>query len=255
MSDGFSLSSFPWTFPANGARCLISDRAGKGFQIIADPRNRGLYPIRVNGYGANGRGNQELYVVSPQWHYVEFSKLEAVPLFTQQSVGFGNWFTNISSDPKAIVYPCAAPLNPSDLPAAMGGTYPAAIFGVTEVANAGQPIMRFDQTLVLTAGDTAAPTVITDGLAIGLASTFYFLLDGLGDTITGGTYNLWRWDTVQATWALHVQNAAFPLGKTTVAVPVDSFLIRDVADRWYVQPVGITTSGLALQIKTWQRQQ
>lgn len=261
MSDGFSLHSFAWTNGtvagsalAVGQRRTISDSGGVGFQIIADPRNRGLYPLQVNGYGRRGRGNQLLTVVSPQWYHVSFSKLEIIQL---EGFYAGNWITNISDDPSARIIPVAAPFAPSDLPSAMGGTYPAAMRAVSAFDDQNQN--TFTESQALTRAD---PVGLYLGQEIRQASTFLAFLEApLGQTITGGSVNIWRMDSAVSGWFLIAKNVAVPTGAQRVGIPVGEFLLRLVntvgtsggGDRWLVTTNGITVSGGATAVTVYQR--
>jgi len=258
MSDGFSLSSFPWrNNGAAGGRVTITDRAGNGFQIIADPRERGLYPLLINGYGKFGRGNQQLFVVSPQWHYCEFAKLEAITL--EGGPFLGQWFTNISSDPHALVYPVSSPLVPGDLPSAIGGTFPAA--NITNIASFNEQIAEvFNEIQALT---RAAPFLPNEGQLINSASVFGATVrTNIGGVfITGGTVDIWRFQNLDTPfapnfqWVMVAQGISLPTGVETVGIAFDQFLLRGGggADRWLVATNNVTRSDANVTVMVTQR--
>lgn len=224
MSDGFSLRSYPWSLDATsaGGRKGISDSRGRGFAIVADPRNRGAYPLKVCGYGPNGRGNQELWVVDNSWHTVDFQKLEVIALETNMP---GDWFTQISDDPdlKTKINPGTPPVNVADLPAQIGGL----------TAPRAAPTLRASQIFTEAQALTrAAPDNVSLGQAIaGNSMLFVSVLGAGGANITGGAIDVWKYDTVSAAWELWLQGIAIPTGASRVAVPVIPLDVKNYSDR------------------------
>lgn len=246
MSDGFSLRSYPWSLSATsaGARKGISDSRGRGFAIIGDPRNRGAYPLKVIGYGPNGRGNQILWVVDNSWHVVDFQKLEVEALETNMP---GDWFTQISDDPdmRTRINPGSPPVSVADLPAQIGGL----------VAPVAAPTLRASQIFTeVQALTRAAPDTANLGQAIGGNSMlFASVLGGSGQNITGGTVDVWKYDTILAAWELMLQNINLPTGASRVAIPVLPLDVKNTSDRILVALNAVTLSGAATTSTVYQR--
>jgi len=196
-----------------------------GFQIVADPRDRGEYPLQVKLTGIGNQGTAFMYVTSPQWHYGRFAKVEIVS--QGSTVNQGQWFCTFAKHRDAKVYPVSPPSVAADFPAASGGSpsAPAEFAPTANLDDSGTP-----------------PTSSTDGISIAGKSTFMVTVDtGSAQTVTGGGVDVYRYDGIR--WALILQNVTLPTGKSAVAAPLDRTLLQGAGYRLAVRTNAITLSG------------
>ena len=224
--------SFSLSANAAGVRQPLYTGLSTGFQIVADPRNRGSYPLRLQLRGAGNNGMAEVYIVGPSWQHVHTQEISAIPLRDNE---VGDWFLTHSQGEDAFISPVPAPVVPADLPAVIGGGFPAA-----SVGPALTTAQLFSEAQALT---RAAPTLATEGQAIVGASVFQAWLDaGVGNTVDAGAVDIWRYDTAAEVWMLVIALQGVPTGARRVGIPLDSFLLRNSADRWLVACNGIVLS-------------
>lgn len=203
-ADEFTLSDTL----ANGRKC-VSSRHSYGFQIVADPRNRGAYPLKVWLVGPDNQSNDFLYVTSPQWHRGEVAKIEIEALTDNPA---GNWFVNHAVKEGCGIYPSTPPVNPlTDFPAASGGT--GTLVSASEV-----------QALTRASPNSSAPAATAYLSAAGISAFFAIVSAAVGATVTAGSLDIWRYDTGLARWVL-VLNMGIPTGQRDVAIPLDLTLI------------------------------
>lgn len=196
-----------------------------GFQIIADPRDRGNYPLQVKITGIGNQQTKIIWVTSPQWHYGRFAKVE---ILKSGSGVEGSWFVNFALHSNAWINPAAPPPNVVDFPAASGGG--PTISAVSETQNLDE--------------SASPPTTDADGLSIVGKSVFQVTLHTeSGQTVTGGGIDIYRYDLATAVWSLVLQNVAVPTGQTDVGPVLDQTVMQGLGDRIDVRTNNITLSG------------
>lgn len=171
--------------------------------------------------GMHQKSNDIVPIVPNQFYRLPCEKID----FCGDPAGLitveGEWIVTVALQPYAVIHPSANPL-PFTFPAQSGG-FPSLVAG--------------GETQALT---RAAPTLITEGTAIGLASMFYVLVKAAA-VITAGTVDLYRTNSFNSAvlWDLVAQGIALPTGAKQVRIPVDRFGPHTGVERFLAAANGV----------------
>lgn len=95
-TDAFTLD---W---ATGVIKDVSARRGHGFRIIADPRDPGVYPVKVWLTGRGNRGRGHVFVTGPEYYKGEFATLSVESLGLSPA---GSWFVEVGLNSDSAILP------------------------------------------------------------------------------------------------------------------------------------------------------
>lgn len=186
--------------------------AGHGFSIVpASGTNRGSYPLKLIIKDMERGSQSECYVGAPGWKRVKegFRSIAVEALGSNEA---GTWYINVGTFPEDIDFIQAAPPNPAtDFPPALGG--------------GGGTLRTFSE---VQAGTRAAPTLVTEGMDLSNAGgLLYGVSADAGQTVTGGSLDLWRYDSTLARWGKSFNAGPLPTGQRLVWMPEETIKVAD----------------------------
>lgn len=239
---GFATKQAFVDIDSTGAEPAVNAWSGFAYGFMLTPTgsiaSSPIVMMQVRGVGQ--KSNDVIPVVVGQFYECPFDKLD----FVQDPMNLlsysGTYLITVAIKPYARILPSGLPAAAYDYPAASGGNPQANIF---------------EESQLLT---RAIPTTASEGAVIGGASAYWVVFEApVGQTITGGNVDLWRYLTYASRWVF-CGTVALPTGQRAVALPADKFLARVggdylgtyqlVYDRFLAAASGVTLSGVGTTV-------
>lgn len=258
LAPGVGWTSIPIVFQGNQAG-PVDVYNGYGYGFILHSIGNNFAPVLAFLVGGvSKKSNDIMFVVPNVWYKGPFTSLKAVNM-PAASAAFGlvgaiagstggSYVLNIGIKDDALADPSIVQ-GQSATPTIIGGAPPVTYYNDPSTA-----LTRAIPTL----GDGTEGAVIGNG---GFTQSMYdgYVEAAAGQTITGGSVDVWKYDyqSGPGAWHIHLQGIALPIGQRKAAIPADAIGVRNnyggsnaASDKLLIAANGVTTSAGLISVVT-----